>query len=241
MSHFKPDHAFVLAAGMGARMRPLTNNRPKPMIEIAGKPMIDHALDHLTAAGVKNVTVNLHYKGDILESHLKQRPAPVLTFSREEPLLDTGGGLKKGLPTMGGNPFFVVSGDSIWENGPGIPALERMAAAWDPENMDILLLLQPVETMTLTTPVGDYHRDGQGRLTRARDQNGAYMWTSIRICKPSVFENTPNGPFSFLDILDRTQEQGRLYGLVHDGTWHHISTPEDVERVNAALTRENGA
>ncbi len=226
---------MILAAGEGRRMRPLTNHIPKPMVEIGGKAMIDHALDHLEQAGVQNVTVNLHYKAEILKKHLAQRESPPLTLLHEPELLNTGGGIKNALPSLGPDPFYVVSGDSLWSDDPGQTALERMAATWNPVKMDLLLLLQPVDTMTLTTGVGDYNINPDGSLTRTPDHSGAYMWTSIRLCKPKLFNNTPDDPFSFLNLMDRAESQGTLYGLVHNGNWHHISTPEDVQAVNVHL------
>jgi len=226
---------MILAAGRGTRMRPLTDKIPKPLVEIGGRPVIARILDRLENVDVQHVTINLHYRGDMIEKYLKRRNTPQITFSRENELLETGGGIKKALGSLGPDPFYVVSGDSLWTDGPGESALERLATAWNPEKMDLLLLLQPVETMALTGGVGDYDIKADGSLIRTPDHSGACMWTSIRICKPELFDRAPNGPFSFLDLMDRAQAQGRLYGLIHDGAWHHISTAEDVRRVNNHL------
>jgi MurNAc alpha-1-phosphate uridylyltransferase len=235
----KPDHAFILAAGMGTRLRPYTDNCPKPMVEIGGRPIIDQVLDRLQEAGVTDVTVNLHYMAGMMETHLRQRSAPRLTFSHETALLDTGGGVKNALGTMGRNPFFITAGDSVWTDGPPGAALDRMVAAWDPAKMDMLLLLQPLTHMTLTEGRGDYDVLPDGRAVRSRDKSGVAMWTSVRLCKPSLFDDTPDGPFSFLTLMDRAEAQGKLYALMHDGDWHHISTPSDLERVNAAIAAQN--
>lgn len=234
------ERAFILAAGLGQRMRPLTDDRPKPMVILSGKALIDHALDNLAGNGVKETVVNLHYKGEVLERHLSARSHPKVILSHESALLDTGGGIKKTLKSFGSDPFYVLSGDGFWQDSPNAPALSAMAKAWDPAVMDILILLQPVASMKLTHGVGDYDLDAAGRATRSLEQKGAYMFTSMRINKPSVFDSTPEGPFSYLQILDRAQSQGRLYGLVHQGDWHHISTPQDVAALDAFLLQQKG-
>lgn len=230
------DTAFILAAGFGKRLRPYTDDKPKPMVEVNGVPMIDQALGKLAETGIKQCVVNTHYKAEVLQDHLKRRSAnPQTIISHEPEILDTGGGIANGLSHFAA-PFFVVSGDSVWEDAAHKATLEQMKDVWDAKKMDILLLLQPVETMTLTLGVGDYDLDTQGRATRSKDQSGAYMWTSIRINSPHIFEYAPDGPFSYLELLDKAQQQGRLYGIVHDGIWHHISTPEDLEAVNGHKT-----
>lgn len=225
---------MILAAGEGRRMRPLTADRPKPLVSIGGRPILDHALGKLKTAGIEHVVINLHYKGALIEDYLADHTPPGMSvaFSREETVLDTGGGIKKALPLLGQDPFFAINGDSFWIDGPSVPALDRMAAAWNPDRMDMLLLLQPVDRMRLTTGIGDYDRAPNGRLTLTPDHRGGFMWTSIRIVKPSVFADTPAGPFSFLEVMDRAETAGRLYGLVHDGDWHHLSTAADVAAVN---------
>jgi len=233
-----PDKAFILAAGLGTRMRPLTDHFPKPLIEVAGRSLVDRTLDHLADIGVPDVTVNLHYKADLLKSHLEQRTSPIIHFSHEEDLLDTGGGIKNALENFEGKPFYVLSGDGLWADGPDESALQRLSKAWDPGKMDILLLLQPVESMTLTKGTGDYHLEPDGRAVRSYEREGTYMFTSIRINKPEIFDGSPAGAFSYLDLMDQAQKRGRLFGLVHDGAWHHISTPEDLEAVNTAFPKQ---
>lgn len=226
----KPERAFILAAGMGARLRPYTDKCPKPMVPVNGKPIIDYALDKLLVVNIDNVTVNLHYLGDVLEEHLSSRVRPAITLSREESLLDTGGGMKKALSTMGGKPFYALNGDALWTDGPQ-PALARLATVWDSRRMDLLLLLQPVGRMVLTRGVGDYDIMPDGRAVRSKDKTGTHMWTSLRICHPRLFENTPDEPFSFLELMDKAEAAGRLYALEHDADWHHINTPEELESV----------
>jgi MurNAc alpha-1-phosphate uridylyltransferase len=230
----KPDKAFILAAGKGTRLRPYTNDVPKPLVEVGGKTIIEHALKKLEVAGVNNVTINLHHLGHVIEHALKDIHEPNIHFSKEEKLLDTGGGIKKTLDLFGQDPFYIINGDALWLDGP-LPALERLAKYWNPDKMDLLVLLQPLSQMTLTEGIGDYDLDHNGKATRSKDKTGAYMFTSIRICKPSLFENIDEESFSFLDILDKAETSGRLYGLVHDSEWHHISTGKDLERVNESF------
>lgn len=237
----KIEHAFILAAGFGKRLRPYTDTIPKPMVPMGGRPIIDQVIDRLEDAGVKDVTINLHYRGDVLESHLSTRRTPRLVFSRERDLLDTGGGIRQALHTLGDEAFFVVSGDSLWTDGPADSALERLQDGWKPDEMDILILLYPVDKMTLTPGVGDYDVLPGGRAVRSRDRTGTHMWTSMRVCHPRLFDETPDGAFSFLDLLDRAEAQGRLFALVHDGDWYHVSTPEDLDRINAHIAGQTAA
>jgi MurNAc alpha-1-phosphate uridylyltransferase len=227
-----PDHAFILAAGMGSRLRPYTDTMPKPLVPVNGKSMIDHTLDKLVALGIREVTVNIHYMADKMQEHLGQRTSPRLTYSWERELLDTGGGIKKALYTMGRKPFYIFSGDTLWEDGPSGNTLSRLASAWD-DSMDLLLLLQPVDRMTLTHGTGDYDIDANGKPLRNRNRQGQYFWPSIRMAHPRLFDNTPDGKFSFLDLMDRAEAAGRLGALVHDGLCHHITAPDDLDRINA--------
>lgn len=229
-----PNHAFILAAGKGTRLKPYTDDRPKPMVPVNDYPIIDYALDKLAADGVTNVTINLYYLGDRIQNHLKDRTTPSITFSPENELLDTGGGVKKALNTMQEDAFYLINGDALWTDTKET-ALSRLADMWNPEEMDILLLLQPVNNMTLTQGIGDYDLNEAGQAVRSLDKTGTYMFGGIRIVKKGIFDKTPEGAFSFLELMDKAQENGRLYGLIHEGEWHHISTPEDLERVNAAM------
>lgn len=233
LQHDRIERGFILAAGMGARLRPYTDDKPKPLVPVWGRPIIDRTLDRLADAGVKNVTVNTHYMAGVLENHLQRRSGPpAVTFSREEKLLDTGGGVKKALATMAGEAFYLLSGDALWTDGP-VPALTRLAQLWNPEKMDLLMLLQPVDRMKLTKGVGDYDMKDGGRAVRSLTRTGTHMFTSIRICHPRLFEGAPEGPFSFLMLMDKAEREGRLYAVAHDRAWHHISTPEELEAVEA--------
>lgn len=225
------DRAFILAAGFGKRLRPHTETRPKPMVEVAGKSLLDRTIDHLLASNITDITVNTHYLANVVHSHMSTRTDAHIHLSHEAEILDTGGGIKNALENFNGEDFFVLSGDGLWSNAPDQNTLNTMAERWNPDIMDILILLQPVESMAHTKGVGDYDLDEQGRAVRALKQDGAYMFTSMRINKTSIFENTPDTPFSYLQLLDRAQEQGKLYGIIHAGDWHHISTPDDLDAV----------
>lgn len=229
-----PKKAFILAAGFGTRMRPLTNHLPKPLMAVNGQSLLTLTLNHLEEAGVQHVSINTHYLGDEIQSALEGREKPELNIIHEDPILDTGGGIKNALPALGNDAFYVLSGDGLWENVAHQNTLKTMADAWNPEIMDILILLQPTESMHLTTGVGDYDLDKSGKAVRSLNQTGAYMFTSMRINHPRAFDGTPDGAFSYLDLLDKAQRNGRLYGLIHAGEWHHISTPTDLDAVQSA-------
>lgn len=233
----KPDKAFILAAGKGTRLRPWTDTMPKPMVPVGGVPVIGHTLEKLAASGVSDVMVNLHHLPIVLETYLKTIKRPRIHYSHEETLLDTGGGVQKVLPFFEQQAFYMINGDALWTEGPEGPALGRLAHAWDPVRMDILLLLQPVGRMTLTGGVGDYDLTTDGCAVRRRDKSGGHMFAGVRIVTPEIFKRPIGDVYSFLELMDKAEEQGRLYGLVHDGAWHHISTPDDLDRVNAAYGR----
>ena len=240
MSINLPQKAFILAAGMGSRLRPYTDTMPKPMVPVEGRALIDHTLEHLEQVGVTDVTVNIHYMADKIQSHLAAHTrGPRVTFSYEPSLLDTGGGIKKALHTMENQPFFCFSGDALWEDGSGGNTLERMASAFDPDKMDLLLLLQPVDKMVITAGTHDYNLSPAGPVrSRETPKTGKFFWPSIRIIHPRLFDDTPDGPFSFLTLMDRAEAAGRLGALEHDGTCHHITTPDDLNRVNAHYTEK---
>ncbi len=230
----RPDKSFILAAGKGTRLKPWTDTMPKPMVPVNSVPIIGHTLQKLEKAGVSDVMVNLHHLPDVLETYLQKIQRPHIHYSHEDALLDTGGGIQKVLPFFEGQDFYMINGDALWIEGPGGPALDRLAAAWDPARMDILLLLQPVGQMTLTGGVGDYDISIDGRAKRRADKGGTHMFAGVRITTPLIFDREIGDTYSFLELMDRAEAANRLYGLVHDGAWHHISTPDDLDRVNAA-------
>ena len=230
-----PTHAMVLAAGKGLRLRPITLSRPKPLVEVSGRAMLDGVLDRLAAAGVAEAVVNTHHLGHMIEGHLQGRTSPRIHISREKALLETGGGVKKALPLLGAEPFFVINGDVVWRDGK-VPALQRLAEAWDPATMDALLLLHSTASAVGYEGPGDFAMDQLGRLRRRKEGEVVpFLFAGLQILSPGLFSDTPEGPFSLNLIYDRALAAGRLYGLRHDGTWYHVGTPEDLERVEAAL------
>lgn len=230
-----PKTAMVLAAGLGQRMRPITDSLPKPLIEVRGRAMLDTILDRLETAGITKVVVNLHYLGEMIEVHLKGRSSPQIVFSEEEDLLETGGGVTKALPLLGEDPFFVLNGDVCWLDGL-TPALRRLAAAWNDEEMDALLLLHPTCSAFGYEGLGDYLMDPAGRLRRRQERQIApFIHAGIQILHPRLFEGAPRGSFSLNKLYDKAQEAGRLWGLRHDGEWYHVGTPAELRAVEDAL------
>ncbi len=228
----KITHAFILAAGFGKRMMPLTKNQPKPMVGVLGQPMIGHILDHLKIAGVTHVTVNGHYKAEILREYLKTRDDLAITFSYEKDILETGGGLVHGLHTMPTDaPFFIINGDAFWINSDQGTTLDQLSHDWDADKMDLLTLLQDKDKMALGTGVGDYDILENGQVKRNLNQQGKYMFAGVRIAHPRIFKDAPSGRWNFLDLMDKTQELGTHFGHIHQGAWHHLSTPDDIKRL----------
>jgi MurNAc alpha-1-phosphate uridylyltransferase len=233
-----PKKAFVLAAGMGNRMKPLTDNCPKPLLEVGGVTMLDRTLDALARAGVKEAVVNTHYMADKIETHLEGRKLPQVTISFEDRLLETGGGVREKISFFGNEAFFVVNTDNIWTDG-AMPALERLAAAWDGAKMDMLLLMQDVEKIPGWGRGGDYYMAGEtGKpVFNARsDKPANVVFIGPRIVHPRVFFGVEKGAFSFLDLFHKAEEAGRLYGLRHDCLWYHVGTPREYEEVNRILS-----
>lgn len=232
-----PTHAMILAAGLGTRMRPLTNDRPKPLIKVADKTLIEHAMGRLTAVGVTDIVVNVHYRAEMLETYLKNRPKkPKIHISNEVGLLlDTGGGIRKALPMLGNKPFFTHNSDSLWTEGMG-SNLARMAEHWEDGEMDVLMLLAPMVKSSGYDGKGDFVMDKLGRLTRRNQRQMApFVWTGVQIIHPRVFEDTPDGPFSTNMIWDRAIDAGRLFGIQMDGFWMHVGTPCGLKLANERL------
>lgn len=234
--NFMPKRAFILAAGFGTRLRPHTEHVPKPMVEVAGRSLIYRTLDLLRAARVLEVVVNAHYLADVLRDHMKaycaQHTEMTVHVVYEEEILDTGGGIVNALPYFQDEPFYVIAGDNLWEEG-DVPALLRLAQHWDGHAMDILTLMEPIESMVLTQGVGDYEFKDGSQVCRSHDKSGTHMWTNIRLNHSRIYAGYEVEPFSFLPIMDKAEKAGRLHALEHDGAWHHISTPEDLTRVDA--------
>lgn len=233
-----PQRAMVLAAGLGLRMRPLTLERPKPLISVAGRPLLDHALDRLADAGVATAVVNTHYKGEMIAAHLAARTRPRIVLSPEATLLETGGGVRRALPHLGEAPIVVVNADILWLDGP-TSALRRLARHWDPERMDALLLLMATARSIGYDGRGDFHMDPIGRIFRRAEREIApFVFAGVQIVKPGLFgDGMPDGPFSANLVWDRAMEGGRLFGIAHDGAWFHVGTPDGLREAEELLAR----
>ncbi len=237
----RPDRAIVLAAGMGKRMRPLTDSIPKPLVPLAGRTLLDRTLDRLAEAGIEDVVVNVHYRAGQIEDHLAQRgpsERPRIAISDErDALLDTGGGVKRALPRLGARPFFVHNSDSVWGEGASA-ALDRMVVAYDDAKMDALLLLAVAATSIGYSGRGDFGMDGEGRLARRGEgEIVPFVFAGVSLTSPRLLDETPDGPFSLNIAWDRALDAGRLYGLRHDGVWMHVGTPQAHREAEAWFTR----
>lgn len=235
MSKLASDTAMVLAAGLGKRMRPLTATQPKPMVRVAGKPLIDHALDRLADAGVAKAVVNVHYLADAIVAHLKERKAPIVTISDERDLLlETGGGMVKAADLLP-DPFFSVNSDNIWLDGP-YDVFRELSEAWDPERMDALLLLVPHTGARNFRGKGDFHMNGHGQLIRRRSGRVApFVFTGVQLASKRLLRDAPEGPFSTNLLWDRAIEEGRLHGLAFNGEWFEVGSPQAIKPTEAAL------
>lgn len=239
MSALASDTAMVMAAGLGKRMRPLTATQPKPMVRVAGKPLIDHALDRLESAGVAKAVVNVHYLADALEAHVKGRAAPKVAISDERAqLLETGGGLVKAanaglLP----DPFFCLNADNIWLEGPR-DAFHDLSARWDADQMDALLLLVPHARALNFAGKGDFHMDPLGRISRRRSGRIApFIYTGIQLVSHRLLRDAPEGAFSTNVLWNRAIEEGRLFGTSFTGQWFEVGTPGAIGPTEEALQR----
>jgi MurNAc alpha-1-phosphate uridylyltransferase len=227
-----PRSGMVLAAGLGTRLRPVTETIPKPLVEINGRTLLDHALDRLALAGVERVVVNVHYKAAMVAAQLARRDHPRMEISEEPELLDTGGGVKRALPLLA-DAFFVVNGDVFWLDGKD-HALLRLAGAFDPDHIDAILLLQRTVTAVGYEGSGDYFLDASGKPHRRGEREVApYLFAGIQLLHRRLFDGMPDRIFSLVRLFDRAERAGRLHAIVHDGEWYHIGTPEGL-----AATRE---
>lgn len=225
--------AMVLAAGRGTRMRHLSKARPKPLTVLAGRTLLDRVLDHLEAAGVERIVVNTHYMGEMITEHLSKRSGIIL--SPEDVLLETGGGVRQALPHLGDGPFYVINSDAVWGNGPA-PALRRLAAAWRDETMDALLLCQRMVAVAGTSGRGDFFLDPLGRVRRRDSREiAAFLFAGVQILHPRLFAGSPEGAFSLNRLYDAAAATNRLYGIVHDGEWYHVGTPEQLQQAEYDL------
>jgi len=230
-----PTSGMVLAAGLGTRMRPISQTVPKPLIELGGQTLLDHAIDRLVLAGVERAVVNVHYKAELIVERLAARRQPKIEISREEELLETGGGVMKALPLLG-DVFFVVNSDVLWLDGKDY-ALTRLAGAFEDSRMDAVLLLQRTTSATGYEGRGDYFLDPLGKPRRRTEQEIApYIFTGVQLLHRRLFEGIADKRFSLNRVYDRADAAGRLHAIVHDGEWYHVGTPEGLAATRARLS-----
>jgi N-acetyl-alpha-D-muramate 1-phosphate uridylyltransferase len=230
------DTAMVLAAGRGTRMREQTQAKPKPLVEVGGKTLIDRVLDRLAEAGVTRAVVNVHHFADLLLAHLAKRGRPRIEISDERAeLLNTGGGVVRALPMLNGKPFLLVNSDSIWIEGAS-PNLVRLVAAFESERMDVLLLLAPVAGAIGYSGAGDFSMSSEGKLARRAEREIApFVYAGAAILHPRLFADAPPGAFSLTQSFAAAEASQRLYGLRLDGTWMHVGTPEAIRQAEDAI------
>ncbi len=231
-----PKSAMVLAAGLGLRLRPITNKTPKPLVKVADRTLLDHALDRLVAAGVERAVVNIHHLAGQVEQHLSNRKdLEIIISSEEDNLLETGGGVKKALEHFGDEPFYISNADVFWLNG-ATSALERMVERWNDDEMDVLLMLHSTVEAYGYTGNGDFEADPEGKLSRKLEREvSPYLFTGVQILHPCIFKDAPDGAFSLNVIYDKAIEAKRLFGVVHDGEWFHIGTPDGLAQAEVYM------
>lgn len=232
-----PHTAMVMAAGLGKRMRPLTATTPKPLIQVGGKPLLDHVLEKLRSAGVKKVVVNVHYLADAVEAHLASRAHGLeVAISDERGLLmETGGGMVQAERMIDSDPFLAVNSDNLWVDGPA-DTLKLLASHWDDSKMDALLLLVPLARAENHKGIGDFHMDRTGRLRRRnRSHVAPFVFTGVQMVSKRLLRDAPEGPFSTNILWDRAIEEGRCFGAVHQGLWFDVGTPTSIPMTEAAL------
>jgi len=233
-----PETAMVMAAGLGKRMRPLTATRPKPLISVAGKTLLDHVFDRLRTAGVKRAVVNVHYLADALEAHLKAhvKDVDIIVSDERDRLMETGGGLVKAREMIGDKPFLVVNADNLWVDGPA-DTIKLLASRWDDAAMDALLLMVPYARAHNHPGRGDFHLDARGRITGRRKPGrvAPFVYTGVQILSPRVIRDWPDGPFSTMVFWERAIEAGRAYGFVHQGLWFDVGSPSAIAKTEALL------
>ena len=230
------DVAMVLAAGLGTRMRPLTLDRPKPLVEVAGRTMIDHCLDKLADAGVARAVVNVHHFPQMVKDHLTARADPAVVISDEiGQLLETGGGMGRAMPLLAADPFFCINSDNLWVDGPQ-DVFHQLSDAWKPDTMDALLLVVPHARAANNKGKGDFHMDANGRLTLRRSGRVApFIYSGIQLVSQRLLRDAPEGPFGTMVLWKRAMEEGRLYGVSHLGLWYEVGSPDAIAPTEEAL------
>ena len=232
-----PQTAMIMAAGLGKRMRPLTATRPKPLIEVNGKALLDHVLEKLSTAGVSKIVVNVHYLADALEAHLATRAhgLEVVISDERSLLMETGGGLVKAEPLIDCDPFLSLNSDNLWIDGPA-DTIKLLASQWEGSKMDALLLLVPQARALNHRGMGDFHMDREGRIRRReRSHVAPFVFTGIQMISKNLLRDAPDGPFSTNVLWDRAIEEGRAFGAVHQGLWFDVGTPQSIPMTEEAL------
>ena len=232
-----PTTAMVMAAGLGTRMRPLTERLPKPLVEVAGRPLLDHVLDHLKTAGVRRAVINVHYLPEQIEAHLKRdsHGLDIAISDERDVLLETGGGLVKAAPMIDCDPFLAVNSDNFWIDGPA-DTLRLLASHWDGERMDALLLLVPQARAYNHRGLGDFHMDRAGRIRRRAHRRVApFVFTGIQMLSKRLLDGAPEGPFSTNILWDKAIAEARAFGAVHQGLWFDVGTPQSIGRTEALI------
>ncbi len=233
-----PATAMVMAAGLGKRMRPLTATRPKPLVEVAGKALIDHVFDHLRAAGVKRAVVNVHYLADTLEAHVTGRfdDIEVVVSDERAQLMETGGGLVQARALLGDAPVLVVNSDNLWVDGP-VDAIKLLASRWDDAIMDALLLVVPYARANNHNGQGDFRVAADGRIVGRRKEGATapFVYSGIQILHPRIIRDWPEGPFSTNLFWTRAIAAGRAYAQVHQGLWFDVGTPAAIPKTEAVI------
>ena len=232
-----PRTAMIMAAGLGKRMRPLTATKPKPLIKVGGKALLDHVLEKLSTAGVRKIVVNVHYLADALEAHLATRAhgLEVVISDERAQLMETGGGLVKAAPLIDCDPFLALNSDNLWIDGPA-DTIKLLASQWDDSKMDALLLLVPQARALNHRGMGDFHMDRAGRIRRReRSHVAPFVFTGIQMVSKRLLRDAPDGPFSTNLLWDRAIEEGRAFGAVHQGLWFDVGTPQSIPMTEAAL------
>lgn len=233
-----PDTAMILAAGLGKRMRPLTDTVPKPLVPVDGKPMIDYVFDSLQQAGIRRIVVNVHYLADQLVRHISARMGDDVVISDERgELLESGGAIVRALPMIGTEPFYVLNADTFWLEPPGEMAhLSSLAAAWEPERMDMLLTAAPMDRVVGYGGKGDFLLHADSRISRYDGMSpDPHVNMGAAIVSPSIFDNAPAGPFSLNHCYDQAIAAGRLFGLPGRGLWLTIGTPQAIGEAEEAM------
>ena len=229
-----PTHGMVLAAGFGKRMHPITLTTPKPLVSVAGRTMLDRALDHLRACALERIVVNAHWLRDQIAAHVAVMPDVVV--SPEDTILETGGGVKKALPLLGDDAFYVVNGDIIWTDGPEGSALQRLSRVWNGTTMDALLLLHPTDRAVGYDEAGNFTPTAEGGWRwRQEGEQAPYLFSGVQILHPRLFRGSPDGAFSLRDLYRSAHDKNRLGFLVHDGGWYHVGTPQALPLVESML------